>query len=423
MTGSPISFRRAAVFVDDYGIDHSPSIQNLLAALLGRYEVDLFVRTRRTLRAPVLSSPGLTVVRIREPVSARGTLNAGVRLARASAKAMLTGGRSLPRRLDRWMTVETATRWAASRGHVLHVAIDPQGFLLALKVAPHSRPVAYSLELHLEHDHAEGRLDAATVLARREVMAAERAAKDRIAGLIIQSEEREALFRRDYGMPDSLPVFHLPVTYDEPSDPRPSDWIHRHHGLEPGVPVAIHLGGMNEWFASLEIARAFAVLGEWKLFFQGLHERGYRRRFENEQRRGGLANSIVSTRVVDDLRELDPILRSALVGIAWYEDWSLNMSTAGFSSGKIAAYLKHGLPVVAKRYPSTTASVEDPGCGLCVGTVGEIPDAMRRISTDLEGYRTAALAEYDRRYDFSRYRGRLLEFMATCEEGDHAVTD
>jgi glycosyltransferase involved in cell wall biosynthesis len=81
------------------------------------------------------------------------------------------------------------------------------------------------------------------------------------------------------------------------------------------------------------------------------------------------------------------------------------------SSGKIPAYLKFGLPVVAKKYPSTSLALEVPKCGLCVDAHNEIPAALRDIVANYEDFSSAACAEYEHRYRFENYLQSIGDFI------------
>jgi len=405
---------RAAVFVENYGVDYSPSILNIIRCLAEVGSVDVFFRDVHHVRSSVLRHPGVRVIHVVRPQTPHRVIQNGVRLVRATAKAVLTGGRSLPRRLDRWATPRAVRRSGGSR-YRNFLCFDGAGLLLCKEIFPAARPVYYSLELDFEGDPPDIDLPAKRVAARQELLRRERQVISEISGLVIQSEERELLFKEHFGLNHTLPTFHLPVTYDARAVRKRRHDVHHRHGLSEEICVALHLGGMNYWYGSLEVAEAFSALEDWRLLFQGNHQRKYLQEFSRFQENGRISNAIVSRRFFDDLGELDEVVASCDMGIAWYEDLSKNLSTAGKSSGKIAAYLRFGLPIVAKRYPSTVDAIERTGCGLCVESYGDIPNAVRRIERDFPEFRRAALTEYERTYDFSRYRSALLHFFHGVE--------
>jgi len=122
-------------------------------------------------------------------------------------------------------------------------------------------------------------------------------------------------------------------------------------------------------------------------------------------------NIIVLKKFFTEIDSLNSILMSCDVGIAWYNNISLNFSTAGQSSGKIATYLKFGLPVVANRYPSTEEALAKPGCGICVDGMSEIAAALGEISGNYTFLSANARLEYERLYRFENYHQSIREFL------------
>ncbi|MBI9086570.1 MAG: glycosyltransferase [Desulfobacterales bacterium] len=360
--------RTVGVFIADYTIDNSPSLINLIDLLARSGQVDVYL---------------LRVAHATNPVLARKTV----------------------RVLD---YSRTPGAWAEHRrladGYDDYVGVDPHGFVMCRELFPLARPVYYSLELYMSYDHTG--LDYPEPVRQKE--------RDQIheaAGLIIQSEEKARLFRADYALADTVPTFILPVTYQGPADPAKSDLIRRRYGISADQSIALHLGGIAPWFSCAEIAGIFSGLPDWVLFFQGYPDKAYARELQNVLDQKKVANVILTDRVYDSLEEVDGVIRSCDVGIAWYNDISIGFRTNGQSSGKIPGYMRFGLPVIAKAYPSTRAAIADPGAGLCVDDYFEIPAALAAIRDDHAGFSRRALAEYERTYRFENHEARLLAFI------------
>jgi len=405
---------RVAVWVSEYDIDYSPSILNLLDCLARHSQVDLYLSRVWARSSPVLSRPGIEVIVIREPATprrlVRSARSALRRCLRAVVQARVADLRPANRR---HLTASAAAELARRRRYSIHVCLDPHGLLLCTGLLPQARPVYYSLELYLEEDLLRSQHPEPVLRDLRAMIAQERQVADRIVGLVIQSEERASLLIADRGLRPELPVLTLPVTYQGPAVAEKSTALHAALGLDPETTrIALHLGGMNDWFSSIEIAREFASVAGWDLFFQGNHRREYLARFRRVMREEKIGGVHVSRRFYDDLTDLEPILASCQVGIAWYNDISKNLATAGRSSGKIAAYLRFGLPVLAKRYRSTAEAIEGPGCGVCVDEVREIPEAMCRLEREMEVMSRRCREEYERHYWFRAYEQQLLGFLS-----------
>src|SRR6202022_4721372 len=81
-------------------------------------------------------------------------------------------------------------------------------------------------------------------------------------------------------------------------------------------------------------------------------------------------------------QEYDPLIDGADIGLAFYVpsgDSSFtqsNVQTIGLSSGKLAYYLRAGLPVIVNRAASIADVVEASGCGIAVEGAREVGPAL-----------------------------------------------
>jgi glycosyltransferase involved in cell wall biosynthesis len=288
----------------------------------------------------------------------------------------------------------------------VHICIDPHGLILCNSLFPKVFPAYYSLELYFRHNYFN-------LSYPPDVMKRERQLIGHIKALIIQSEERERLFREEYELPPETPSFLLPVTYLSPSCATKSLLLRKKYLIADDKRLALHLGGIQEYHSCIELAQAFSKLKDWVLIFHGFSFGDYIARLKEVLKQRSISNVIISEDTYELIEQMDPILMSCDVGIAWYNDVSPNFSSAGKSSGKISAYLRFGLPVIAKKYPSTVEAIEDTGCGCCVDHFAEIPRALAEILSRYDTYEKACRAEYDRFYWFERYRESLHGFIET----------
>jgi glycosyltransferase involved in cell wall biosynthesis len=291
-----------------------------------------------------------------------------------------------------------------ANGNTVHIAFEPHGFALAMLLYPDSRPYYYSLELYMSYDHFG--LD-----YQDEIRSAERSLINRMSGLIIQSAEKEKLFRADYQLDDSIPSFLLPVTGKSYVCSNKSRLLRETYNIDSNRKIALALGEIKEWYASIELAWIFSELSDWVLVFHGYSSTEYLAGLHEVIKRHSINNVIVSTELLEDPEALTPIIQSSDVGIAWYADISVGFRMAGRSSGKIASYLRHGLPVITTRYPSTVEAIENTGCGVCVDAIAEMPGALDKVSRDYRRYSDAAVMEYEATYNFERYRDSLATFL------------
>lgn len=377
---------KAAVFIKNYSLGKSSPVLCMLDLLSDHFKVDLFLQNASYLKADVLEKENLNLIFLSDP-----------------PKSIL---RKIWHRLFPRNSVEANTDTAIKQGsYDVYLCFDSQGFFLCKTVFPNSSPFYYSLELCFKDDHFN--LDYPD-----EIMNREKAEINRIKGLIIQSKEREQLFRAEHVVSPEIPAFILPVTYLQPSVEKKSSLLRNKYKISEKKRIALHLGGIQEYFSCIELALTFSKIDDWVLIFHGYYFGEYIDKLRNVLAKNNITNVIISDEVYDRIEDMDPLLMSCDLGLAWYNDVSLNFSTAGKSSGKISAYLRFGLPVIAKKYPSTQEALEQTGCGVCVGDFAGIPDAVQKISGNYEYYSENCRREYDAVYWFENYREKLMEFMS-----------
>ncbi|MHC4533210.1 MAG: CmcI family methyltransferase [Planctomycetota bacterium] len=360
-----------AIFIANYTIGNSPSIINLLDLLSEHYCIHLFLSNVQLKNVNILKRQNIEVIDC-------GKIN------------------------DRPLTQNINKIYLSC--YDSYISFDPHGFVLCKELFPDAKSIYYSLELYMKNDHFG--LD-----YPKYIMDKERKEIKIIKGLIIQSKEKENLFRKNYHLSDEIPSLILPVTYKGLSVKERSLTIREKHQIDRHKRIALHLGGIAEWFSCIELAVTFSKLKNWVLFFQGYSDQKYLTLLKGVLSKYNITNVIISKETYDDIEDVNRIIMSCDVGIAWYNDISTGFRTAGKSSGKIAAYLRFGLPIVAKKYPSTIEAIEKTGAGVCVDDFIEIPNALSQIDRDYEGYSENARREYDTIHRFGMYRSKIIEFI------------
>jgi len=379
--------KKAAVFIRKYSIGKSSPVICMLDLLSNNYHVDLFIQDVSYLNASVLKKSTINLINIKN----KGSKNIFEKIKQIFIS--LFG-------MDNNKTNECK----GNDDYDCYLSFDPHGFLLCKQLFPHAKPFYYSLELYFKDncfnlDYPE------------DVMNKERAEINSIKGLIIQSNEREMLFRKEYNLSDHIPTLLLPVTYLQPSIKEKSRMLRKKHNISDDKKIALHLGGIQEYHSCIELALAFSRLDKWVLIFHGYYFGEYIEKFKDTLERHNIKNVIISKDVFDLIEEVDPILMSSDIGLAWYNDVSPNFTSAGKSSGKISAYLRFGLPVIAKKYNSTFEAIENTGCGVCVNDFDEISAAVQKIEGNYPIYAESCRKEYDNVYWFENYRESLLRFL------------
>lgn len=165
--------KKLAIFISKYTIGNSPSLLNLIEYLDKIYSVTIFLDTVWLIPAD-LPNKAKHIVYVRRRHHIYYKLNEKLFV--------------IKRKFD------------------VYIAVDPHGFFLCKRLFPRSIPFYYSLELYIKNEYFG--LDYSD-----EICSFERENIHNIKGLIIQSEERGSIFKKDYGLPDNFPTFYLPVTY------------------------------------------------------------------------------------------------------------------------------------------------------------------------------------------------------------------
>lgn len=189
-----------------------------------------------------------------------------------------------------------------------------------------------------------------------------------------------------------------------------STFLHDRLRLPSETRLLLHSGGFGRWFASDVLAATSASLPvAYRLVFHLSHDISedsyYRGYVEN---RGGDDTSLFSMEPVP-ASDLDNLVGSASIGIAWYDfkELGFRASMMGLAAGKIGNYLKCGIPLIAPNLESL-AYLRDSGAGVLIDELSQLSDAVRMIDSDLAGYSARALACYERFWNPKLHLDRIM---------------
>lgn len=371
--------------------DSHPSLGNA-ATLLARagYGVDLFVRRDPAFLAPSFDDPAIRTTTF----GGTGT-GGGVRPVNRVFQAARLAGLLRARNLR--------SPYAAVIG------VDPLGLVLAHQATrgSHVPLVYFSFELLLEDEISS---PAEARLKRRE-----RQASRHVRFALVQDEARAALLCSATGIPaeDCVLVPHAPLAGPPPQ--RSSRW-HESFGLPESEKVVLYAGSLGAWTGVDEIAASTRNWPQgWSLV---VHLRSRPPADELERLRGlGDGRVHLSTSPVPQ-DELDDVFAGADAGVAFYvvQDsiyTQENLRTIGLSSGKVAYYLRAGLPVIVNEGTSVAALVREGDCGVVVPSAAAIPDALAGLERDYARYAAAASRVFAERLDFE---GPFAEVIRRLDE-------
>jgi hypothetical protein len=219
----------------------------------------------------------------------------------------------------------------------------------------------------------------------------ERAAHQRCRFTIALSTERAEIVRRENRLAPNHPIYVVPNSAPGPARQLTSHYFQDTLGIQADKRILLHAGGLW-WKVADDLSRAVETwTGDWVLVFQGRNlaqisgrKDSQRVRFSQTVLPGGL---------------MDYAASSSHVGLALYDNYSLNIRLAGTASGKVTLYLKNALPVIATAFESFKW-IEREGCGICVESVNEVQIAAERIWADYEKYVSNVKRFYSATLDF-----------------------
>jgi glycosyltransferase involved in cell wall biosynthesis len=250
----------------------------------------------------------------------------------------------------------------------------------------------------------------------------ERMCHRQAAFTIIQDLERAASLIRENKIrnPKTVIVPNGPLGWPQSET---SDFFQKRFSILPSRRIILHIGMISPAVLSLEIASEASNWNEDLVLV--FHERAKRAQTDpyiKQVQQAGGGKVLLSLEPVS-YDALDCVVMSGRIGLVFYQkELGPNFSEIAGASGKLAHYLRCGLPVICLDLPGLVKVVNQYGCGICVSGPGEIQSAAEAIFRDYEFYRVNALKCYEESYEFGRhFRGvlRKIEDFSQSENGSY----
>jgi hypothetical protein len=257
----------------------------------------------------------------------------------------------------------------------------------------------YSLELLLSSE--------LTTAAEVQLKARERELCQQSAFVIVQDEQRGHLLAEDNGLPPERMVL-VPNAPPGPARRQRSRYWHTRLGLAPEARIVVHSGSLGDWTGIEAIIDSATGWPEpWKLVIHTRYEAESSSYVDDLRRRADPDRVVFSLKPVPR-QEYDPLIDGADIGLAFYVATAgsaftqRNVQTIGLSSGKLAYYLRAGLPVIVNRAASIAGELESSGSGVAVRDAHGIAAALELISAEYDRFSGNALTFFSDRLDFLR---------------------
>jgi glycosyltransferase involved in cell wall biosynthesis len=229
----------------------------------------------------------------------------------------------------------------------------------------------------------------------------------------IQDEKRRDAFLRANPKYPLSRIILLPVTARAVELQGQSDYFRQKFAISPNRKIILHAGRIVDWAMSYEIVESAKNWpDEYVLIMHSYYlpdkNTEYFLRVDECAAKGKVFFSFGSV----DYYEFNELLASAHVGLLFYKGTEENFIEIGSSSNKLAQYLRVGLPVISNSLPSLKAAIEGNKCGICVPRLTEIPQALSKITAEINSYKQNAIDCFRRQYDFSPHFEKFYKVIA-----------
>jgi len=402
--------RRVAIVYPRANVDTVPSLIGAAEMLAERgYDVDLFTYTQAGQPAPDFGSPRIrlrslgtdgladhSTAGLRSLVKRAGWLPSAARAPLSRGYAVLGAGLARGSRLAARAKSAVAE---SAQAYACVIGVDPDGLALAHTLA-HGAPLGYySLELLLSYELSS--------VAEQELKAQERVLSRQAEFIVVQDEARGRLLADDNTVAWERLVL-VPNAPPGPARRQPSGYWHARFELPARARVVVHSGSLGDWTGIEAIVDSAADWpADWVLVIHTRYDAESSAYVDDLRRRADAQRVWFSLRPVPR-QDYDPLIDGAEVGLAFYVSsggssfTQRNVQTIGLSSGKLAYYLRAGLPVIVNRAASIAGLVEASGCGLAVDDAAGIGPALAQIEASYARLSAGACAFFEGHLDFRR---------------------
>jgi glycosyltransferase involved in cell wall biosynthesis len=410
--------KRVAIVYPRANIDSVPSLVGAAEAFADRgYDVDLYTLLQAGEPDPRFSSPlirprSLGTVGLADQTTAglRGAVKSLGWMPSVARAPLVQGYRALNAGLGQGSQVFARLRRNAGdrRGdrYDCVIGVDADGLELAYDIARGAPVGYYSLELLLSYD--------LSTLADRQLKVRERALSRRAAFVVVQDQGRAQLLVDDNDLAWDRVVL-VPNAPPGPAERRPSRAWHARLGLPAAARVVLHSGSLGDWTGiDAIVASATTWPQPWLLVVHTRYDAESSDYVEALRRLADPDRVRFSLRPVPR-QDYDALIDGAEVGLAFYVSTAesaftgTNVHTIGLSSGKLAYYLRSGLPVIVNSAASIAESIEARGCGVAIRDADQIGRALAVIDADYDRFSAAACRFFSEELDFQRAFGRVLD--------------
>ena len=223
---------------------------------------------------------------------------------------------------------------------------------------------------------------------------------------ITLDDERAEIIKKEHEI-EGQEILIVPVCAEGPPFREKSDWLRKKYNVGDDQKIILYAGFLNEWAMSEDLALEATSWPDDRILI--LHSHGYHDENYIKKLRKYEGSKVKISLDPVPYRDLASFLASADIGVALYKNLGKNFTLISSASGKLAHYLKSGLPVIVDDYPSMKKLVDNYDCGKCVNSPQELSLAIDEIYTNYELRHLNALHCYEDNFVFSMQFSKVLD--------------
>lgn len=292
-----------------------------------------------------------------------------------------------------------------NRRYKCFIGAEPGGLIAAVMTGKKLGvpAVYYNLELRLSSE--------LHTIRERVIKKFEKAFNKSTVFTVTQDEERADILAKD-NETGKQEILTVPVCAEGPIFDKKTDWLRKKFKISEGNKIILYAGFLSEWAMCEEVAKAAIAWPENRVLIlhsHGYHDPGYIKKIRKYE-----GNKVKISLDPVPYTDLQPFFASADIGIALYKDLGKNFTLISSASGKLAHYLRSGLPVITNDYPNIKKIVDSYNCGVCIHSPLDIATAMEKIFTKYELMRRNAFRCYEENYMFSKQFAKIAKKIIAC---------
>jgi hypothetical protein len=280
------------------------------------------------------------------------------------------------------------------------IGVEPFGMMAAyqLGLSKDTPFIYYNMELHLDSD--------SRTVEEIVIKKVEKKLNKYAAFTISQDNERSRLIAEENEIQESS-VIPVPAGAEGEPFRGKTSFLRERLGLAEDKRIIVYAGFITDWAMCVEIAKnAQSWPEKWVMVF---HTHGYNDASYIKKVRSFECSNVRFSMSPVPYDELSALLASADIGIALYRDLGANFTLIRSASGKLAHYLKSGLPVVVNSYPDISQVVDKYHCGIAIDSPSQLREAIDKILRNYERMRFGAYLCYEENYRFAQHFAKVVD--------------